>query len=162
MKNRTRSMIAAASVVLLMATYFVYANKRQSETPVSHGSNKTSYISVVDGLRQQFGQSAVQPENADADPATQSLGKRSRIKVANEYVDVWEYSNATEANLKAKTISSDGSGIGNTQVEWASSSHWYKKGKVLALYIGNNKAVVNTLNGILGPQFAGSNFLPQQ
>jgi hypothetical protein len=159
MQNRNRIILALTAVLLLVGAYFVYASKQQTDNPVSHGSSEASYVAVVDGLRQKFGPSAVQPVEMDLiDPATQSLGSKQRVKVVNESVDVWEYAGASETNTKAGTISSDGSGIGGTQVEWTSSSHWYKKDKVLVLYLGNDKEVISSLNTILGKQFAGSNF----
>jgi hypothetical protein len=38
---------------------------------------------------------------------------------------------------------------------WMDTPHFYKAGRIIALYIGSDKTIVGLLERVLGPQFAG-------
>ena len=40
-------------------------------------------------------------------------------------------------------------------VNWVATPHFYKTGKLIVLYVGDNMTVISTLETVLGPQFAG-------
>jgi len=70
-------------------------------------------------------------------------------------VQLFEYGSASEASADAKRISSDGSGTASTKISWVAPPHFFLKGRVLALYVGSDPAVLSLLQSLLGPQFAG-------
>lgn len=81
------------------------------------------------------------------------------VTVAGEQIQVLEYTTASDADMEAEKISSDGTTIDNdgisTSILWTSKPHFYKKGKIIVIYIGENNTVINALTDILGSQFAG-------
>lgn len=77
------------------------------------------------------------------------------IKVHGEDVQVFQFANAAAADAEAAPISRDGMGVGTSKIHWIGSPHFYKKEKLLVLYVGDNHKVLKTLEALLGRQFAG-------
>lgn len=77
------------------------------------------------------------------------------IKVHGEDVQVFQYANTAAADAEAAPISRDGSGVGTRKIHWIGSPHFFKKGKLLVLYVGDNDKVLGSLGAVLGQQFAG-------
>lgn len=77
------------------------------------------------------------------------------IKVRGEDVQVFQYPNATVTDAQAALVSLDGSAVGTTKLLWVGPPHFYKKGKLLVLYVGDNDKALKALEAALGPQFAG-------
>jgi len=77
------------------------------------------------------------------------------IRVNDEDVQVFQYRDRSQADAKAATISPDGRTIGNAKVHWIEPPHFYKKGRLLVLYVGTTEGVLQVLAAALGPQFAG-------
>ena len=77
------------------------------------------------------------------------------LKVNGADVQVFEYENAEAMESEASQVSSDGGSIGTSMVSWMGTPHFYKTGKIIALYVGSDTAVLELLEGALGPQFAG-------
>ena len=55
----------------------------------------------------------------------------------------------------ADQVASDGSSIGGQVMMWMATPHFYKSGKLIVLYVGDEAAITTLLAGALGPQFAG-------
>ncbi len=77
------------------------------------------------------------------------------ISVDGSEVQVFEYPNGEDALLAAGTISSDGGSIGTTMVSWIEAPHFFRSGSLIVLYVGEEDAIVEALNAVLGPQIAG-------
>lgn len=77
------------------------------------------------------------------------------IKVHGEDVQVFQFVNAAAADAEAAPISHDGMGVGTSKIHWIGLPHFFKKEKLLVLYVGDNQKVLTTLEGLLGRQFAG-------
>ena len=82
------------------------------------------------------------------------------ITINGSNFQVWEYEDAAAADTEAAFISPDGSSINNNGkiCSWARAAppHFYKASNLIVLYVGDNQAVIDALETILGPQFAGS------
>ena len=88
------------------------------------------------------------------------------VKVNNEQIQVYEYASVSDAYAEASHISPDGStftnnsanagSTSNTVVDWAMPPHFYKKGRVLVIYVGTNNQMLQLLTKVLGAQFAGA------
>jgi hypothetical protein len=52
-------------------------------------------------------------------------------------------------------IAPDGSAIGDTRIGWVEPPHFFRKGKLLVLYVGNNHQVTRALEPVVGHQIAG-------
>ena len=79
----------------------------------------------------------------------------SIVKVNGADVQVFEYESSEEMGNEASQVSSDGGSIGTSMVTWMDAPHFYKTGRIIVLYIGSDAAVLDLLEGALGPQFAG-------
>jgi hypothetical protein len=77
------------------------------------------------------------------------------IRVNGEDVQVFEYEDEAAAETDASQISEDGSSIGTSMISWMASPHFYRGGKLIVLYVGDNTEITSLLESLLGPQFAG-------
>jgi hypothetical protein len=84
--------------------------------------------------------------------------------VNGEGISAYEFGSAEEADAGAEGVSAsgssivttfaDGTGI-STMVSWVESPHFYKAGKLIVLYVGCDRDVIDVLQETMGPQFAG-------
>ena len=118
---------------------------------VSHGGPVTDYVSLFDNLRAAG--ATVEPAGDISQPFFSVNGLV--ITVNNSDVQVFEYADAATADTEAALVSPDGSSIGTTMVSWVATPHFYKTGKLIVLYVGDDTAVQNMLEDVLGSQFAG-------
>ena len=85
------------------------------------------------------------------------------LQVGGQVAKVFEYANAEAANADASRVSPDGTtvevpangGIVAHSLFWVATPHFYKSGKVIALYVGDEARIAEGLEGALSPQFAG-------
>jgi hypothetical protein len=77
------------------------------------------------------------------------------IKLQGKDVQVFQYSSAKEMEAEAASISRDGTAVGTRKIHWVESPHFFKQGRVLVLYVGQNTKVEKSLEAVLGRQFAG-------
>ena len=76
-------------------------------------------------------------------------------------LQVFEYSSNDQARLEATYISPDGYIVNNprtgrTENNWFAEPHFYRKGRLLILYIGTDSSTISTLEEILGKEVAGA------
>lgn len=119
-------------------------------TPVSPGTVQ-DYATLANNLRA-------------AGAAVEAVGNVSQdffsvkgqvIKVDGEDVQVFEYNDESAADAEAALVSPDGSLIGMTMVSWVAPPHFYKAGRIIVLYVGDDQLAIDLLESVLGPQFAG-------
>ncbi|MBN1815522.1 MAG: hypothetical protein JXA14_27060 [Anaerolineae bacterium] len=77
------------------------------------------------------------------------------LRVSGHDVQVFEYPNAAAAGSEAAQVLSDGSVIGTTMVNWVSPPHFYRSGKLVVIYVGDDAELLALLEEVLGEQFAG-------
>ncbi len=77
------------------------------------------------------------------------------ITVDGESLQVFEYDNKEDMEAEASQVASDGSSVGTSMMMWVDDPHFYKSGRILLLYIGSNSSILDLLDGVIGPQFAG-------
>jgi len=77
------------------------------------------------------------------------------ISVGGADVQVFEFQNESDAQASSLTVSEDGTEIGTSIIRWIDTPHFYIKGKIIVLYVGQNPEIMNLLDSILGKQFAG-------
>lgn len=118
---------------------------------VSHGGPVKDYVSLIDNLRGQ--EAVVEPKSDTSQPFLG--GKGYIITVNSQDVQVFEYADSKSAKTDADKISSDGSTVGNSMVSWVDTPHFYKKEKIIVIYIGNDAKTLDLLTKTLGSQFAG-------
>jgi hypothetical protein len=79
----------------------------------------------------------------------------SLIKVNGADVQVFEFENAEEMELASSQIAPDGSSDATTMITWIDTPHFYKTGRIIALYVGSDETILSLLESALGSQFAG-------
>ena len=84
------------------------------------------------------------------------------ITIEGMEVQVFEYPDAEAANVDAALISPDASSVGTSMVTWLASPHFYAKDRLIALYVGDDEAVIESLNGVMGQPVAEGMMDPYQ
>lgn len=77
------------------------------------------------------------------------------ISIGGADVQVFEFQTESDAKSSSLTVSEDGTEIGTSIIHWIDTPHFYAKGKMIVLYVGQNPEITNLLESILGKQFAG-------
>jgi len=152
--------IGLTMAVVLLLSYGISCTRQEGPT-VSHGGPVSDYVSLIDNLR--AADVTVDPAGDVSQPFFSVEGQV--IKVNGEDVQVFEYVDKATAEAEAALVSPDGSSIGTSMVSWIAPPHFYKAGKLIVLYVGENSAITDILERIVGSQFAGQqivNNLPIQ
>jgi len=126
--------------------------------PQSHGGPVQDQVSLIDALRKSsvvdisggVGQPFLHPQSG----TTVRLSGGPLTAPAD--LQLLQYGSASAASADATQVRPDGSGNATTIVHWVAAPHFFLKGRVMVIYIGNDQAVVHLLQSILGPQFAGA------
>jgi len=77
------------------------------------------------------------------------------VKVNGADLQVFEYENAQAMEKDASQVAPDGGSIGTSMVTWIDTPHFYKAGRIIVLYLGNDQTILGLLNNVIGAQFAG-------
>ena len=142
--------VLMVGIVLTMTLMVLGCNG--SESPVvSHGGTVHDHVSFVDSLRAQG--LIVEPAGPIAQPFFPQPGQI--LNVNGQDVQVFEFGDPGLAEGEAEKISPDGSTVGGSKISWIATPHFFNKGKVIVLYLGTNQTLLDSLNALLGPQFAG-------
>ncbi len=111
-----------------------------------------TYATLVDRLRAEG--ATVMPNGTVQQPFFSVPGRI--LGVDGEDVQVFEYATPLSAYAEAAQVAPDGKAIGRfVDINWIATPHFYKRGRVIAIYIGENPALTRLLSKILGLQFAG-------
>ena len=77
------------------------------------------------------------------------------VKVNGADVQVFQYESAEEMELDSSQIAPDGGSNATTMITWIDTPHFYKTGRIIALYIGSDETILSLLETVMGAQFAG-------
>lgn len=69
-------------------------------------------------------------------------------------VTVFAYPSEDRAAADAAKVSPTGSPIGQTQISWMDTPHFYRRDQLLVLYVGHSADLLKVLEAVLGPPFA--------
>jgi hypothetical protein len=81
--------------------------------------------------------------------------KGRAIGLYGDHVQVFEYPDRAKAEKDAAQVSADGMTIGTAKPHWLGPPHFFRSGKLIVLYVGNDEKVLRALQARLGPPFAG-------
>ena len=70
-------------------------------------------------------------------------------------LQLYEFASAADAASAAAQVSPNGGSIGTRSMAWMAAPHFYRRGRVIAIYLGASAKVTSELERILGPPFAG-------
>jgi hypothetical protein len=143
MKQKILSILSLAMAALLIAACAPQAQ--------SSATTELDQASLIEALR------ATGAEVELGDSVEQAffavLGQI--LKLDGTDVQVFEYESAQAMEADVAQVSADGDTIGNSMVTWVATPHFFKSGRVLVLFVGDDAAVLELLGGVLGEQFAG-------
>lgn len=117
----------------------------------AHGGPVEGYVSLVDALRAAGAE--VEPGEAVEQPFFSVTGQLIKVNAAD--VQVFEYETSEALEAEAALVAPDGGSVGTSMMMWMATPHFFKAGRVLVLYIGDDTAVLEILQSVLGEQFAG-------
>jgi hypothetical protein len=126
--------------------------------PQSHGGPVQDQVSLIDALRSKnltvdisggISQPFLHPQSGT------TIRLSGGALAAPADVQLFEYGSAASAETDAHQIRADGSGNATAIVDWVAPPHFFLKGRVMAIYVGTDPAVVSLLQSLLGAQFAG-------
>lgn len=83
------------------------------------------------------------------------------LKIDSENIQVFDFRNQSEVDEAVASVSADGRSIGTSTIEWVGTPHFYKRGTLIVIYVGDNYELTLLLESILGPQFAGGTTPPE-
>jgi hypothetical protein len=149
-----RLLAACVLVIAAAAAAGGNGNSSASDQPrqgKSRASPVTDYASLAARLRAAG--ASVKQGKAVEQPFFPVTGKL--MQVHGEDVQVFQFADAAVADAQASRISPTGSAVGTTKIHWIGSPHFYKAGKLLVLYVGENAQVLKALQAALGRQLAG-------
>lgn len=134
------------------------ANASPSPSPstVSHGGPVRDHVSFVDALRGQGLRVEILGTVSQVyfEPEGTRLGVSGGAIVGTAEVQSYNYKTVAAARADAEQLGPDGN-PSTTMITWIGPAHFYRKERVIALYVGDDGAVTSVLTSLLGPQFAG-------
>jgi hypothetical protein len=78
------------------------------------------------------------------------------IKVNGQDVQVFEYESNEAMEAEALQVNPSGGTIRDEMIMWTDLPHFYKAGRIIALYIGTDEELIGLLEKVLGLEFAGA------
>ena len=143
--------ILGSCIVLIIA---VVAIGTLSPKPV------TDYTTLLRYLRDSS--VSIAEEGAIDEEFLDIVGKK--VAVNESTIQVYEYANVEAMESEASWVSSDGFSIRKEKeggiweichVNWIASPHFYKAGRIIVIYVGEDNSIISLLENALGTQFAG-------
>lgn len=111
--------------------------------------------SLTYGMYQLFKSTGV-PAEIGPEIETAYFDRNARgLRVHGSPVLFLEYSSDSDVEEVIRSISPDGRKIGDKEVTEENTPHFFRKGKVLALYFGDRETTLQALESTMGAQFAG-------
>jgi hypothetical protein len=77
------------------------------------------------------------------------------IKVNGQDVQVFEYESNEAMEAEAAQVKQNGGTIKNEMIMWTDVPHFYKTGRIIALYLGVDESLTSLFEKVMGRQFAG-------
>ena len=145
--------ILFALILLLTMVSTACAAQGVSGAPVN--TTPSGEVEDLEGLVEALQAEGAQVEMGDSiqQPFLSVPGQIVQVNGAD--VQVFEYASAEDMGLEASQITEDGSPIGTSTITWIAPPHFYRSGLLLVLYVGEDQAVIDLLESVAGPQFAG-------
>lgn len=78
-----------------------------------------------------------------------------RLLVDASNVYVWEYATPAKADQVAASVSPSGYSVAMCHFDWISTPHFFKRSRLIVLYVGASEPTIGLLTRLLGPSFAG-------
>lgn len=79
---------------------------------------------------------------------------RRPVDVGTFEIAVYEYDDPATRVAEEATIAMEGWSVNHTPVEWVATPHYWSRGRVIVLYLGDDHSVIDFLSQVLGPEVA--------
>ena len=131
-------------------------------TDLTAATSDYDYKSLIDDLA-SAGATVEEVAGPPESPIGFSVGG-PKVVVNGGMIQVHEFPDDRAADAEAGYVSPDGYNITvplggdrsmSTHSDWLAPPHYYKMGRVIVRYVGDSMAVLEVLDAVLGPQFAG-------
>ena len=159
-RHREARMPGRNIAALLIALFLAPACKQtESVGGVSPTPNPPSPTMTLQVLVAELRSQAVTVEQVDRVPSASFpffAVPAVALDVSGSRVFVFEYSSPEATMSDVTSVSPDGSSVGNSYVDWIDVTRFYKDGRVVVLYVGKDRRVIQALDNVLGKPFAGS------
>lgn len=151
MSNKKLAGILGSCIALIIA---VVAIATLGPKPVTDYSTLQRYLSNSGA--------SIEEKGEIHEPFFNIEGRRFAVNESN--ITAYEYDNAEAMEAEASCVSPDGFGITKEwgdekgsvkQVSWICPPHFYKFGRIIVFYCGDNYSIISLLENALGKQFAG-------
>ncbi len=156
-----RHCLVLATVLLIFTSVLPTACARQP-LPAAPGAQGMGLTEFVDSLRKAGATVEVIGDSRRPEPTFSVTGKD--ITINTEHAEVFEFSNEATAETEANFVSPDGWKVTRRLADnrttildfnWIAPPHWYKSGRIILIYAGENQSIMSLLESLLGKQFAG-------
>src|SRR6266545_4184929 len=139
------------SLLLILVFVFAYAISACGQNATSNASTKP--LSVEDQASLLSALKAADATVEVGDSITQDFFsvEGQTVKVNGADLQVFEYENAPAMEKDASQVAPDGGSIGTSMVTWIDTPHFYKAGRIIVLYLGNDQTILGLLNKAMGP-----------
>jgi len=77
------------------------------------------------------------------------------LLVNGQPVTASEFASAAAAAAAASTVSPDGSAVGGSPIQPGGTPHFYRSGRLIVEFAGDDAGLLSLLSDLMGPQFAG-------
>lgn len=78
------------------------------------------------------------------------------MNINGEGVQIFEFTQVSAADKEAMLVSPNGMTIGTSKPSWMAPPHFFRRGRLLVLYLGTDQQILKILHAALGKQFAGA------
>ncbi len=139
-------------LIMSLAITMSSCGEAVSSTPLTEASSVLDQAGLIDALKA----AGVTPEIGD--PITQDFFSVEGTLINLGQTDsfqVFEYKTAEDMEADASKVAPDGGSVGTSMINWIMPPHFFKSGRIIVLYLGDNKTTLGLLEKIMGKQFAG-------
>lgn len=143
------------SLLLILVFVFAYAISACGQNATSNASTKPLSVEDQASLLSALKAAGATVEVGDSITQDFFSVEGQTVKVNGADLQVFEYENAQAMEKDASQVAPDGGSIGTSMVTWIDTPHFYKAGRIIVLYLGNDQTILGLLNKVIGAQFAG-------
>ena len=142
-------------------TYTLAVNDKVLEFTVNGIINEVATLSGYDALMLSLAEQGVTPQATDETIGGVFGLDAGIIKLGDEDIQVHEFETTALADGAASGVTVDGGTIKSSDgsvssVRWIAPPHFFLRGNVIVLYVGEDAGALSALVGALGDSFAGS------
>jgi hypothetical protein len=144
------------SIGFVLALVVAYVMSSCGAVATSAPTNEASDVMDQSALLSALKAAGVTP--AIGDPISQDFFSVQGTFInldQNESFQVFEYKTVEDMEADAAKVAPDGGSIGTSMVNWIMPPHFFKSGRIIILYIGENETTLSLLEKVMGKQFAG-------